>query len=95
MTAYVTLKAVKAGRLSLDTLITVSPNAAAQAPTKMGFRIGSQITVDNALKTIMVNIHDSAAAAAKEYGLGYNLIAGANIAGFKKIAEAMMAQGVV
>jgi D-alanyl-D-alanine carboxypeptidase len=54
MTAYVTLKAVKAGRISLDTLITVSPNAAAQAPTKMGFRAGSQITVDNALKTIMV-----------------------------------------
>jgi D-alanyl-D-alanine carboxypeptidase len=54
MTAYVTLKAVKAGRLSLDTLITVSPNAAAQAPTKMGFRVGSQITIDNALKTIMV-----------------------------------------
>jgi D-alanyl-D-alanine carboxypeptidase len=54
MTAYVTLKAVKAGRLSLDTLLTVSPNAAAQAPTKMGFRVGSQITVDNALKTIMV-----------------------------------------
>ena len=54
MTAYVTLKAVKAGRISLDTLITVSPNAAAQAPTKMGFKVGSQITVDNALKTIMV-----------------------------------------
>jgi D-alanyl-D-alanine carboxypeptidase len=54
MTAYVTLKAVKAGRISLDTLITVTPNAAAQAPTKMGFRVGSQITVDNALKTIMV-----------------------------------------
>lgn len=54
MTAYVTLKAVKAGRISLDTLLTVSPNAAAQAPTKMGFKVGSQITVDNALKTIMV-----------------------------------------
>jgi D-alanyl-D-alanine carboxypeptidase len=54
MTAYVTLKAVKAGRLSLDTLITISPNAVAQAPTKMGFKAGSQITVDNALKTIMV-----------------------------------------
>ena len=48
------LKAVKAGRISLDTLITVSPNAAAQAPTKMGFKVGSKITVDNALKTIMV-----------------------------------------
>jgi D-alanyl-D-alanine carboxypeptidase len=54
MTAYVTLKAVKAGRLSLDTLLTVSPNAAAQSPTKMGFKVGSKITVDNALKTIMV-----------------------------------------
>jgi D-alanyl-D-alanine carboxypeptidase len=38
MTAYATLKAVKAGRLSLDTLLTVSPNAAAQAPTKMGLQ---------------------------------------------------------
>jgi D-alanyl-D-alanine carboxypeptidase len=54
MTAYVTLKAVKAGKLSLDTLLTVSPNAVAQAPTKMGFKSGSQITVDNAIKTIMV-----------------------------------------
>ena len=43
----------------------------------------------------LINIHDSAAAAAKEYGLGYNLVAGANIAGFMKIANAMMAQGVV
>ncbi|MDD2216380.1 MAG: NADP-specific glutamate dehydrogenase, partial [Eubacteriales bacterium] len=47
------------------------------------------------LKTIMVNIHDNAAAAAKEYGLGYNLVAGANIAGFLKVAKAMMAQGAV
>ncbi|MET0276849.1 MAG: D-alanyl-D-alanine carboxypeptidase family protein [Pseudorhodoplanes sp.] len=54
MTAYVTLKAVKAGKISLDTLITVSPNAVAQAPTKMGFKAGSQITVDNAIKSIMV-----------------------------------------
>jgi glutamate dehydrogenase (NADP+) len=43
----------------------------------------------------MVNIHDSAAKAAQEYGLGYNLVAGANIAGFMKVAQAMMAQGVV
>jgi glutamate dehydrogenase (NADP+) len=42
----------------------------------------------------MIGIHDSSAAAAKEYGLGYNLVAGANIAGFKKVAEAMLAQGV-
>lgn len=54
MTAYVTLKAVKAGRMSLDTLITVSPDAVAQAPSKMGFKAGSQLTVDNALKMLMV-----------------------------------------
>ncbi|MBN2285773.1 MAG: NADP-specific glutamate dehydrogenase [Tissierellales bacterium] len=51
--------------------------------------------VDQKLQEIMKNIHDSAAAAAGEYGFGYNLVAGANIAGFKKIAEAMMAQGIV
>jgi len=36
MTAYVTLKAVKEGRISLDTLLTVSPAAASQSPSKMG-----------------------------------------------------------
>ena len=51
--------------------------------------------VDAKLKTIMSNIHDSAAAAAEEYGFGYDLVKGANLAGFKKIAEAMMAQGIV
>jgi D-alanyl-D-alanine carboxypeptidase len=54
MTAYVTLKAVKEGRLSLDTLLTVSPVAASQSPSKMGFPPGVQITVDNALKMMMV-----------------------------------------
>lgn len=49
--------------------------------------------VDAKLHQIMKNIHDNSAAAAKEYGLGYNLVAGANIAGFKKVAEAMLAQG--
>jgi D-alanyl-D-alanine carboxypeptidase len=54
MTAYVTLKAVKDGRISLDTLLTVSPTAASQSPSKMGFRPGIQVTVDNALKMMMV-----------------------------------------
>lgn len=54
MTAYVTLKAVKERRISLDTLFTVSPTAAAQQPSKMGFRAGTQVTVDNALKMMMV-----------------------------------------
>jgi len=54
MTAYVTLRAVKERRLTLDSLLTVSANAAAQAPSKMGFKPGTQVTVDNALKMIMV-----------------------------------------
>jgi D-alanyl-D-alanine carboxypeptidase len=54
MTAYVTLRAVKDGRLTLDTLLTVSPTAASQSPSKMGFRPGTQVTVDNALKMMLV-----------------------------------------
>jgi D-alanyl-D-alanine carboxypeptidase len=55
MTTYVTLKAVKEGRISFDTLLTFSPNAVAQAPSKMGFRAGIQVTVDNALKMLLVH----------------------------------------
>ena len=51
--------------------------------------------VDAKLHAIMKNIHDASMEAAAEYGLGYNLVAGANIAGFKKIADAMIAQGLV
>lgn len=51
--------------------------------------------VDHKLKEIMINIHDSSAAASEEYGLGYDLIAGANIAGFTKVANAMLEQGLV
>jgi D-alanyl-D-alanine carboxypeptidase len=54
MTAYVTLYAVKQGRLTLDQPLTVSANAVAQSPVKMGFRAGTQVTVDNALKMLMV-----------------------------------------
>uniref|UniRef100_E6VPQ7 Serine-type D-Ala-D-Ala carboxypeptidase n=1 Tax=Rhodopseudomonas palustris (strain DX-1) TaxID=652103 RepID=E6VPQ7_RHOPX len=54
MTMYVTLQAVKQGRLTQDSLLTVSPIAAAQSPSKMGFGPGTQITVDNALKMMMV-----------------------------------------
>jgi D-alanyl-D-alanine carboxypeptidase len=54
MTAYVTLKAVKEGRISLDTLLTVSPVAASQSPSKIGFKPGTRVTVDNALKIMLV-----------------------------------------
>ena len=51
--------------------------------------------VDSKLHQIMTGIHDGSAAAAEKYGLGYNLVAGANIVGFQKVADAMMAQGIV
>mgnify|MGYP002516707919 FL=1 len=51
--------------------------------------------VDAKLKDIMKNIYQSSVDAAKAYGMEGNLIAGANIAGFLKVADAMLAQGVV
>ena len=51
--------------------------------------------VDAKLHDIMVGIYKNASAAAKEYGMEDNLVAGANIAGFLKVANAMMAHGVV
>jgi D-alanyl-D-alanine carboxypeptidase len=54
MTSYTTLRAVREGRITLDSLFAVSPNAAAQSPTKMGFPVGTQVTVDNAIKMLMV-----------------------------------------
>ena len=50
--------------------------------------------VDAKLKQIMKNIFDNSVAAAKEYGMEGDLVAGANIAGFLKVAEAMKAQGI-
>ncbi|MDD6346585.1 MAG: NADP-specific glutamate dehydrogenase [Lachnospiraceae bacterium] len=50
--------------------------------------------VDARLKGIMAGIHKESADAAAEYGLGYDLVAGANIAGFKKVAQGMYEQGV-
>ena len=51
--------------------------------------------VDQKLQTIMVNIFHNLDAAAKEYGMEGNYVAGANIAGFLKVADAMQAQGIV
>ncbi|MCI8497146.1 MAG: NADP-specific glutamate dehydrogenase [Clostridiales bacterium] len=51
--------------------------------------------VDAKLQNIMINIYHNAANAAKEYDAEDNLVVGANVAGFMKVAEAMMAQGVV
>ena len=50
--------------------------------------------VDKQLHQIMNNIYQMSVDAAEKYGLGYNLVAGANIAGFQRVADAMMAQGI-
>ncbi|MEK6266912.1 MAG: NADP-specific glutamate dehydrogenase, partial [Clostridium sp.] len=49
--------------------------------------------VDQKLHAIMIDIYNNCKNAAEEFGFGYNLVAGANIAGFVKVAEAMHAQG--
>ena len=54
MTLYMTLNAVRDNRITFDTLFTVSRNANLQAPVKMGLPVGTQVTVDNALKMMMV-----------------------------------------
>ena len=78
-------KAVNAGGVAVSAL-EMSQNS---------MRYGwSAEEVDQKLKDIMKSIHDNSAKAAEEYGLGYNLVAGANIAGFLKVAEAMLAQGL-
>ena len=50
--------------------------------------------VDARMHQIMKGIYDNSVKAAERYGLGYDLVAGANITGFEKVAEAMMAQGI-
>ncbi|MBV9433145.1 MAG: D-alanyl-D-alanine carboxypeptidase, partial [Hyphomicrobiales bacterium] len=69
MTAYVVLDEIRAGRLAPDSLVVVSANAASQAPSKMGFRPGTVLTVDNALKMLLVkSANDIAVALAESVG---------------------------
>lgn len=85
--------------------VVVGPSKAANAGgvacscIEMGQNAGKTVfspaQVYEQLETIMVNIHNNAAEAAERYGLGYDLVKGANIAGFEKVAEAMIAQGIV
>ena len=51
--------------------------------------------VDERLKKIMIDIYAKSASAAARYGAEGNFVAGANIAGFEKVADAMKAQGIV
>ncbi len=78
-------KAVNAGGVAVSAL--------EMAQNSMRYSWSSE-EVDEKLKGIMSNIHKVSEDAAAEYGLGYDLVAGANIAGFKKVMEAMLAYGV-
>jgi D-alanyl-D-alanine carboxypeptidase len=69
MTAYVVFSEVKAGRLKMDTQITVSANAAATPPTKFGLKTGQKITVQQALNALLVaSANDAAVALAEQVG---------------------------
>jgi D-alanyl-D-alanine carboxypeptidase len=72
MTAYTTLRAIKEGRIAFSTLLTLSRNAVAQQPTKMGFKLGTRVTVDNALKMLMVKSANDIAVTLAE-GVGGSL----------------------
>lgn len=84
--------------------IVVAPSKAVNAGgvTTSGFEMSQNSMrynwtaeeVDAKLHHVMKNIHDASVAAAQRYGLGYNLVAGANIAGFEKVAQAMISQGL-
>ncbi len=89
----------------LENGVVVGPSKAANAGgvacscIEMGQNAGhtkfAPADVYKQLEDIMVNIHDVSVKACEKYGLDYDPIAGANIAGFERVAEAMMAQGIL
>jgi D-alanyl-D-alanine carboxypeptidase len=81
MTLYTTLREIKEGHVTLDTLITMTPDAHAQQPTKMGFPVGTRVTIDNALKMMMVKSANDIAVAIAE-GVG------GSVAGFADMMNA-------
>ena len=81
MTLYTTLRTVKDGAVTLATPLVISRNAAAQQPTKMGFKVGTIVTIDNAMKMMMVKSANDIAVAIAE-GVG------GSIAGFADMMNA-------
>ncbi|MHA7775680.1 D-alanyl-D-alanine carboxypeptidase family protein [Roseibium sp. M-1] len=66
MTAYVTFKAIREGRITLNTAVVQSANSAAEPPSKMGFKVGTRFTVDTALKIILIKSANDVAVALGE-----------------------------
>jgi D-alanyl-D-alanine carboxypeptidase len=80
MTVFVAFRAMREGRVTPDTLLTVTERAYHEAPSKMGFPLGTQVTLDNALKMLMVkSANDMAVVIAEGVGGTYeNFIAEMN-----------------
>jgi D-alanyl-D-alanine carboxypeptidase len=76
---------VKEGRTTLETLVTVSPTAASQAPSKMGFKAGTQVTIENAMTMMMVKSANDMAVVLAE-GIG------GSIDGFSEMMNANAAR---
>jgi D-alanyl-D-alanine carboxypeptidase len=69
MTAYVTFKAMKAGAITSETRVVVSQHALNEPPSKMGYKVGTDMTLDNALKMMIVrSANDIAMAIAETVG---------------------------
>lgn len=83
---YLPAKAANAGGVATSAL---------EMAQSSGRLFWSAEEVDAKLKTIMVNIYHNIDSAAKRYGFEGNYVMGANIAGFEKVADAMMAHGIV
>ena len=85
-TVYLPAKAANAGGVATSALEMAQSSGRLYWPSE---------EVDAKLKTIMINIYHNIDSAAKRYGFEGNYVMGANIAGFEKVAEAMMAHGIV
>ena len=82
MTAYVTFRAVAAGELALASPIEMTAHAAAEPPTKMGFKPGSIMTLDNALKMMLIRSANDIAMAVGE-----------NVGGSRRLCQAHERRG--
>lgn len=72
MTAYITFSAIKSGKLTLQSPVRISANAAKQPPSKMGYKPGNELTLDNALKIMLVKSANDIAVAVGEAAGGPN-----------------------
>ena len=72
MTAYIAFKALKSGGLTLTSPVKISANAAKQPPSRMGYKPGQVLTLDNALKIMLVKSANDIAVAVAETAAGKN-----------------------